>query len=155
MSLELRYGMWHSTPRDLASSLRITVESSERDALMLCASFSAAPATPLVLMRSLPARSTRLKHAERLRVMPSSSPLSLVASTMILKMQCDRDDWLFIAVALTARRAAAAAKTLTAASADATGRVVMFSMKTAPFFVCRTRSPAPSQQLSPSLERMS
>ena len=114
VSFESRYGMWAARPRACVSAL-ITLPSAESDALILRHSCSRWPLSPLVPMRSDPAKSTRLSFATRCRptaaaaaaaaaAAPSPSPPpvatpSLNCSTTMTKTACDRDDDAFASVA--------------------------------------------------------
>lgn len=62
---------------------------------------SRSPVAPVLLCRSLPARSTRLSLPTRMCWFEAS--LRLAHSTMMVKMECDRDDVWFISVAPTER----------------------------------------------------
>mmetsp|Transcript_21824 Transcript_21824/g.56817 ORF Transcript_21824/g.56817 Transcript_21824/m.56817 type:complete len:232 (+) Transcript_21824:165-860(+) len=95
VSLWLRYGMWVCSE---ASAL-MTSPSADSDLLMACASLSCSPVEPLFLMRSLPARSTKLSLP-----LVTACVCRLVPSITKLITRWLRLDSRFIAVPATWRR---------------------------------------------------
>ena len=65
---------------------------------MYLASLSSCPSTPVLPTRSDPARSTRCSFERRTVSAPAAR-----ASTSTVKMQCEREDAMFIGVSLIAR----------------------------------------------------
>lgn len=117
VSLELRYGTWEALP---SAKDEITFPNVDNDQLILDASRSRRPEAPLLVCRSLPAKSTfqdkiivnssqpmnkddalqtRLSRPTW-RVLFPSIPFSL-HSTATVKMAWERDEWMFIWVAPT------------------------------------------------------
>jgi hypothetical protein len=95
---------------------RARAPRADNDALILRHSCSRWPLSPLVPMRSDPAKSTRLSFATRCRPTaaaaaaaapsPSAAPVatpSLNCSTTMTKTACDRDDEAFASVAAVCR----------------------------------------------------
>uniref|UniRef100_A0A3B3SYI4 Uncharacterized protein n=1 Tax=Paramormyrops kingsleyae TaxID=1676925 RepID=A0A3B3SYI4_9TELE len=76
--------MWVLFP---STKAEMTLPRAERDRLILVASLSRSPCTPVLLCLSLPARSTRLSFPTRMWFSPSR-PISL-HSTVITKIACD------------------------------------------------------------------
>uniref|UniRef100_A0A671Z233 Uncharacterized protein n=1 Tax=Sparus aurata TaxID=8175 RepID=A0A671Z233_SPAAU len=72
VSLESLYGTWVLFPSTRAE---MTFPSAERDRLILAASFSRLPFAPVLLWRSLPARSTMLSFPTRMWSSPSEREL--------------------------------------------------------------------------------
>lgn len=64
----------------------ITFPSADSDKLIFVASFRVSPLAPVLLCRSLPAKSTMFSFPTR---MWPSVPVSIV----IVKMECDREDY--------------------------------------------------------------
>uniref|UniRef100_A0A8C5A1R1 Uncharacterized protein n=1 Tax=Gadus morhua TaxID=8049 RepID=A0A8C5A1R1_GADMO len=87
---------WSSTP-----SCLMTFPSADRDRLILAASFRRLPLAPVLLWRSLPARSTMLSLPTRMWSSPSG-PASL-HSTVTTKMAWERELRSFMWVKPTAR----------------------------------------------------
>mmetsp|Transcript_33545 Transcript_33545/g.70868 ORF Transcript_33545/g.70868 Transcript_33545/m.70868 type:complete len:257 (-) Transcript_33545:103-873(-) len=87
VSLESRYGTCARAP---VASARTTLPRANRLPLIAVASLRWAPATPLRLMRSEPARSTRVSNPR----VPGVDWVAVFA-TATRKTACDRDDALF------------------------------------------------------------
>ena len=111
VSFELRKG----TCASFFCSAAITSPSAERLLLMFCASVSACPSTPDFLGRSLPARSTRLSLPCDSRPVARLRPVTVTTT-----IECERDDALFILVAVTERRDAPSAIASSTSAAVAT-----------------------------------
>ena len=122
MSLELRYGMCCDLPSTRAE---MTFPSVLRERLIFVASFSLSPEACVLLWRSDPARSTRLSFPTRMCASASDAPsgVSLV-STVMVKMECDRDDSEFISVAPTLRFFFPTSRTCRISATDFTTNVV-------------------------------
>uniref|UniRef100_A0A669PSV8 Uncharacterized protein n=1 Tax=Phasianus colchicus TaxID=9054 RepID=A0A669PSV8_PHACC len=91
-----RTGGWRGSPRNC-----MTLPKAERDRLILEASLGRSPGPPVLLCRSLPARSTRLSFPTRMCSWPSG-PVSL-HSTVMRKMACERELRSFMLVLPTER----------------------------------------------------
>uniref|UniRef100_A0A8C6SK97 Uncharacterized protein n=1 Tax=Neogobius melanostomus TaxID=47308 RepID=A0A8C6SK97_9GOBI len=90
--------MWLLRP---STSAEMTFPSADSDRLIFVASFSLSPCAPVLVCRSLPARSTRFSFPMR-RWFSPSTPSSL-HSTAMTKMACDRELCSFMLVAPTDR----------------------------------------------------
>uniref|UniRef100_A0A3B5BLB6 Uncharacterized protein n=1 Tax=Stegastes partitus TaxID=144197 RepID=A0A3B5BLB6_9TELE len=86
VSLESLYGTWVLFPSTRAE---MTFPRAERDRLILAASFRRFPLAPVLLWRSLPARSTMFSFPTRMWSSPSG-PTSL-HSTVMTKMAWERE----------------------------------------------------------------
>uniref|UniRef100_A0A670HX00 Uncharacterized protein n=1 Tax=Podarcis muralis TaxID=64176 RepID=A0A670HX00_PODMU len=90
--------MWVLLPSTRAE---MTLPRAERDRLILEASLGRSPWVPILLWRSLPARSTRFSFPTRMWSSPSG-PSSL-HSTVMTKMACERELYSFMLVLPTER----------------------------------------------------
>eukprot|EP00955_Chlamydomonas_euryale_P043649 352664-Chlamydomonas_euryale.AAC.6 len=96
VSLESRYGTWPLFP---STSAEMTFPSADSERLILVASLRRSPVAPVFDWRSDPARSTRLSLPTLMwfsLVMPAS-----IVSIVMVKMECERDESLFMSVAPT------------------------------------------------------
>ena len=98
--MESRYGMCELFP---STSALITLPSADSERLIFVASFNRSPVDPVLACRSLPARSTRFSFPTVMCGSASEgSPARLCEhSTVIVKMECERDESAFISVAPT------------------------------------------------------
>uniref|UniRef100_A0A3Q3GSV3 Uncharacterized protein n=1 Tax=Labrus bergylta TaxID=56723 RepID=A0A3Q3GSV3_9LABR len=90
--------MWLLRP---STSAEMTFPKADRDRLIFVASFSLSPAAPVLVCRSLPAKSTRFSLPTLMWFSPST-PSSL-HSTVMTKMACERELCSFMLVAPTDR----------------------------------------------------
>mmetsp|Transcript_1917 Transcript_1917/g.8491 ORF Transcript_1917/g.8491 Transcript_1917/m.8491 type:complete len:216 (+) Transcript_1917:539-1186(+) len=116
-----RYGMCVRAPLDLSCSALMTISRKKREELMYCASFKVWPLVPVLATRSDPARSTKCSF-ERL----TTSAPCLLASRLMVKMQCERLEVLFIAVSLMARLVSPRNRKFSASSSEATRCIPRF-----------------------------
>ncbi|CAG5928390.1 unnamed protein product [Menidia menidia] len=97
VSFESRYG---TCPLRPSANAEITFPRADRERLILAASFRRSPWTPVLVCRSLPARSTRLRRPTRMCFLPSGP--GWLHSTVIRNKAWDLDECSFMSVAPTA-----------------------------------------------------
>ena len=100
VSFESLYGMWLLL---FSTNAEITMPRVESERLILFASFNRSPSAPVLLCRSLPARSTKLSFPTLYFFFASSSESFKLHSMVMMKMACERELCSFMFVEPTDR----------------------------------------------------
>ena len=135
VSFESLYGMW-TLGRSLASAF-ITMPRVVNDLLMFPASFRRSPVAMVIFCRYEPAKSTKCNLGVFRTFFPSTSDLM---ASEIVKIECERDDSLFICVSPICRFFMPIIKHSINFSAFKADSSVKFSTKTPFLTSCRILS---------------
>mmetsp|Transcript_56370 Transcript_56370/g.98995 ORF Transcript_56370/g.98995 Transcript_56370/m.98995 type:complete len:209 (+) Transcript_56370:2416-3042(+) len=99
VNLLLRYGIKAPLPLEASTRALITLPSADKDLLILAPSLRTVPVAPVLLTRSLPARSTRFTLAKTFLLSSSTS----FWCRLMIKTLWEREESAFICVEATVR----------------------------------------------------